>query len=415
MTTDKGGNDTNVQSRAVVEILLVGGNECFLCSAVKSVLEEDGGVGARSKVESCWILEHSCWGKWDDLHPVEAVLALAPAVATAAALVAATAAESAVTVAKTTEQSEAEASVDSAEAASVVAGTAAEAAPKRNRSQHKFKRMLSHEILTSCNSDTGGSGRDFCRSSVINEKVLRENTSSIGIIRGVASVSLSGRVTDSARSESSGEKSFLGISTNRSKLLGKCENNSLVTSCCSCGGGILMLLNSLNLGVHSSLVANDRSETNCASISLKRSIHQRIRLTGNISSRLRVGESLIRSSLMKAVEVRDRPGSSGSRCVSEQTEDRILNVVRVVESQVHANTIEESIVGVFLGDFTASKHGFRDREAEGILGFGDWHRSSRSNAKEGEEVSCGLVLHDVGQIVNDCECRINKKDRPGLD
>ena len=171
-----------------------------------------------------------------------------------------------------------------------------------------------------------------------------------------------------------------------------------------------MLLNSLNLGVHSSLVANDRSETNCASISLKRSIHQRIRLTGNISSRLRVGESLIRSSLMKAVEVRDRPGSSGSRCVSEQTEDRILNVVGVIEGQVDTNTVEESIMGVFLGDFAASKHS--PWNGEDILGSGNWHRSSRGHAKEGDEESCGFVLHDVGQIVNDCECSIDNKLGP---
>lgn len=120
-----------------------------------------------------------------------------------------------------------------------------------------------------------------------------------------------------------------------------------------------MLLDSLNLGVDSSLVAANTGQANSPSVSLQCRIQQSIRLTGNIPSCLCVGESLISSSLMQTVQVGDLSSTTSRGCVTEKTEDGVLDLVGVVEVQVDSDTVEESVVRVFLGDFT-THHGAWD-------------------------------------------------------
>jgi hypothetical protein len=54
--TDEASNDSNVQSGSVVEVSLIGGDKGGLGTTVESVLEQDGGVGTGSEVESCKML-----------------------------------------------------------------------------------------------------------------------------------------------------------------------------------------------------------------------------------------------------------------------------------------------------------------------------------------------------------------------
>ena len=119
------------------------------------------------------------------------------------------------------------------------------------------------------------------------------------------------------------------------------------------------------------------------SISLQRSIHQGIGLACNVSTGFCVGECLISSSLMQTLEVGDCSGTGCGCSITEKTEDRILDTSRVIDVQVHSDAVEEAVVRVFLGDFTASEHSTWNRESDQVLSR--WHRSCRCEAKEGNK------------------------------
>jgi len=224
---------------------------------------------------------------------------------------------------------------------------------------------------------------------------LRENAA-LNIIGDITSVTLASVVVELGHvssgfleemretyiswSEGAGKESFLRISSNRSELFGESKNDVLVDGSGIGRGRILMLLDSLNLGVDSSLVAANTGQSNLASVSLQSCVQQSIRLTSNIPSCLCIGESLIGSSLMKTVQVGDLSSTGSSSRVTEKTEDRVLNLVGVVEVQVDSDAIEESVVRVLLRHFTAH-HGAGDGECEGILGDGSGCRGCK--AKEG--------------------------------
>lgn len=137
-----------------------------------------------------------------------------------------------------------------------------------------------------------------------------------------------------------------------------------------------MLLNSCDFGVHSFVCAGSACKTNLASVSLEGSIHQCISLTSDIPGGFRVGESLIGSGLVKACQICDGSSAGSSGRISEQTEDRIYNACWVVEIEAHADTVEESVMRVFLRDFAVVKHDVWDREY--ILGL--WRRGCRGQA-----------------------------------
>jgi len=88
----------------------------------------------------------------------------------------------------------------------------------------------------------------------------------------------------------------------------------------------------------------------------------------------------------------ERKLTPGSSRVPEEAENRIFDLGGIVEVQIHSNTVEESVVGVLLGNFTASEPVFGD--GEDILWF--WGRSGKSEAEESNEGGYGFVLHDVG-------------------
>lgn len=141
-----------------------------------------------------------------------------------------------------------------------------------------------------------------------------------------------------------------------------------------------MLLDSLDLGVDGGLVTANTGQSNLASIPLQSCIQQSIGLTSHIPSCLCVGESLIGCSLMETFQVGDLSSTGSSGCVTEKTEDGVLDLVGVVDVQVDADAIEEPVVRVFLGNFTAH-HGAWDGECEHILCDGSRCRSCE--AKEG--------------------------------
>lgn len=138
-----------------------------------------------------------------------------------------------------------------------------------------------------------------------------------------------------------------------------------------------MLLNSFDFGVHSFVGAANTCKTDLACVSLEGSIHQCISLTSDIPGGFRVGEGLISSGLVQAFQICDGSSAGGSSSISEKTEDRIYDAGWVVEGKAYADTIEESVVGVFLRDFAVVKHGVWDGEY--VLGL--WHRSCRGQAK----------------------------------
>jgi len=154
-----------------------------------------------------------------------------------------------------------------------------------------------------------------------------------------------------------------------------------------------MLLNCLDFWIHGGLIAANTCKTNLPSVSLESGIHQSISLTSDISGGLCVGEGLVSSSLVETCQISNCSGTSSSCCVSEKTEDRICDTGRVIEGQVGADTVEESVVGMFLWNFTAVKHGYWDGENV----FGLWHRSCGGQAKQGNEERCSFVLHHVDQ------------------
>ncbi len=84
--------------------------------------------------------------------------------------------------------------------------------------------------------------------------------------------------------------------------------------------------------------------------------------------------------------------TASSRRVPEKAKDRIFNLGGIVEVQIHSDAVEESVVGVLLGNLTASESVFGNDED--ILWLRS--RSSKSEAEEGNEHSDGFVLHDVG-------------------
>src|SRR5882757_5581179 len=150
--------------------------------------------------------------------------------------------------------------------------------------------------------------------------------------------------THISRSEGAGKESQLRISPDRGELLSESKNNLLVDGSGTCRSGILMLGNSCNLRVDSGFGAENASQSNLASVSLQSSEDQSISLTCHIPSCLCVGESLIGGCLVETVQICNLSSTGSGGCVTEKTEDGVLDLVGVVEVQVDTDTIEKSVV-----------------------------------------------------------------------
>lgn len=92
-----------------------------------------------------------------------------------------------------------------------------------------------------------------------------------------------------------------------------------------------MLGNRCNLSVDClDRSASGTGQSHGRSVFLKRSVNESSGHTIDISGRLGVGEGLVSSSLLQAVDVRDSTRTSGGSCGTKKTKDWVLDAGRVV-------------------------------------------------------------------------------------
>lgn len=175
----------------------------------------------------------------------------------------------------------------------------------------------------------------------------------------------------------------VGVSADRRQLLGNFEGNVLVAGR-RLGGRVLVLGDGSNLGVDSSLVAENALETDTASVALEGAEQDGVGLAFEITRSLRVAEGLVGNDLLQAVEVGDVGRAFGSSLVTEETKDGILDGQGVVELQIGVDDSQDSFMGVLLRNLALAHLGV---EAD---------FASRRTARKGNDRS--LVLHDVSSI-----------------
>lgn len=263
---------------------------------------------------------------------------------------------------------------------------------------------------TGSDSYIGNGGFNLGSCSVIYDEILRENAT-LNIIGDITSVARASIVVDLRMSdvylwgqegqthvswsEGTGKKSLIRIGSNSCELLSESKNDVLVNGSSTGGSRILMLLDSCNLRVDRSLAAENTGQSNFSSVSLQSGVQQSIGLASNIASCLCVGESLIGCSLMETVQVGNLSSTGSSGCVTEKTEDGVLDIIRVVEGQVDSDAIEESVVGVFLGNLATHHHPW-DGDGDDILGSGSGGCSCES--EEDSNDGYRFVLHDDDDV-----------------
>lgn len=113
-----------------------------------------------------------------------------------------------------------------------------------------------------------------------------------------------------------------------------------------------MLSDGGDLGVGGGLVAEHRCQTNLASVPLQCAEHDGVGHAIDIAGGFGVGEGLVSDDLLEAVEVGHVRGTGGGSGVTQQSEDPILDLQRVVELQVRAGGAEDGLVRVFLGNLS---------------------------------------------------------------
>lgn len=113
-----------------------------------------------------------------------------------------------------------------------------------------------------------------------------------------------------------------------------------------------MLSQSRNLWVHGRLSAEDTGNSNATGVSLNGLEQQSTRHASEIFGALGIGEGLIGSLLLQAVEV-CHVARSGSGCgVAQEAEDNIDDALGVFEVEELASDGEDEVVGVLLGNLT---------------------------------------------------------------
>jgi hypothetical protein len=119
----------------------------------------------------------------------------------------------------------------------------------------------------------------------------------------------------------------------------------------------LVLSQSRNFCIHGSLVAENTGDTYAASVSLNSLEKQRARHSAQILGRLCIGECLVCSFLLQAVEVRHVSCTGGGCSVAQEAEDDILDALGVVKVEELAGDCQHKVVRVFLGNFALVKMG----------------------------------------------------------
>lgn len=190
----------------------------------------------------------------------------------------------------------------------------------------------------------------------------------------------------------------MGITADSRYLGCESKDNGLVGSCGTRGSGILVLLNSRDLWVDGSLVTADTDNTNTGSVTLKSLVRESVDHSTDVLCSFGVGEGLVSDGLVKTVGV-----GGGSQCVarddgsvSEKTKDRVTELGGVAESQIYTDTVEESVVRVFLGNLTAAEAISWDELVPSL-----WDRNSLSQAQNRDKNGCCFVFHDGGREKND--------------
>jgi hypothetical protein len=124
------------------------------------------------------------------------------------------------------------------------------------------------------------------------------------LLDDIAGVALSGGVTKLTGSESSRLESQKRVATNESDLLCQRERDGLVQGSSAVRGGVLVLLESSDLGVD--CLDGDTCnglETDLASVALQGAEDEGSDLSVNVTSSLSIGESLVSSGELQAIGV----------------------------------------------------------------------------------------------------------------
>ena len=185
---------------------------------------------------------------------------------------------------------------------------------------------------------------------------MKSDDAALCVVLVIACVPLSGWVTDMTRGEGTGLDCIQRITANRLDLFRELESDAFVRGGRSIRSRILVLLERGNPGV----LGLDRS-TKCrlladsSSVPLEGSEDEGVDHAIDISDRFGIRERLVCDGLLQAVGVSDitlavvRPG------VSEQSEDRVDNLVRVTEVEGLSHSSEDGFVRVFWGRSSAGR------------------------------------------------------------
>lgn len=236
---------------------------------------------------------------------------------------------------------------------------------------------------SSCGSGTGraNGGGDISSADIGLEEVQADDAACL-VVRIVTGVALGGRVVDIAGCERAGGDGIVRVAANGVDLLRNLEGDGLVGSRGAGRSWVLVLGDGGDFWVCGlDRGASDGCETDLACVALESTVLERGGHASDIFGSFGVGECLVGGGLLETVGVGDGPLACCGGGVAEKAEDGVLDVVRVVELEVRVYDVENGLVGVLLGHFTAVKAGV------GVDGAG------RCGGKEERDGDDDLGLH----------------------
>lgn len=204
-----------------------------------------------------------------------------------------------------------------------------------------------------------------------------------------------------ARGKRSGLQGNKRVTTNGGDLDSGSQLNGRVDLGGTGGGGVLVLLEGVDLGVDGGLVAVDAELADGEGVLLDGAEEDGVDLAVEIAGRLGVGEGLVGDDLLQAVEVGDVGGAGSGRRVAEEGKDGVLDLEGVVELEEGVGGAENGLVRVLLGHLTPHQAGGTHPAPE----LGDI--TSAGHAGQAEEGD--FVLHvEKGGV---CVCESDRRKR----
>ena len=189
--------------------------------------------------------------------------------------------------------------------------------------------------------------KNFRLSHVWDEQVKSEDAA-LCVVLVIASVSLSGWAANMTRREGTGLDCIQRITTNGLDLFRELDRDGLVCGGSSIRCGVLVLLKSGNLRVLGlDRRTKDRLLANGSSVPFEGTEDEGVDHTVNISDRFGIRERLVGDGLLQAVGINDIAPSVVRLGVSDQTENGVDNLVRVIEVQGLSYDSESGFVRVF--------------------------------------------------------------------